>query len=168
MKKNDFKGTLEVNNNKKSPNHPDYKGAFTVNGLEYNLAAWNKISKNTNREYLSISAQKPDDNVKSYGALFINTKKVDKQPDQRGNIKLDDVEYIISGWNNEECINLVIQLKEGKSTDINISESKEKTSETDIPPESISSEEVIKDATNVENSSDNIIDDLSWNIDENV
>ena len=174
MKKNDSKGILEANHNKKNEKHPDYIGKLTVNNIDYNLAAWNRISKNTNKEYISIVAKTSTNDDPNYGALFINTQKVNKQPDRTGNIKINNIEYFLSAWDYENNINLVAQLKEDKSNIVN-----EK-----IPPESISSQEVINDTSHVKLNDDNVEndimsdldfspneekkDDIEWSIDDNI
>lgn len=42
---------------KKTDNHPDYTGKATIDGVEYELAAWNRTSKN-DKPYLGLSIKK--------------------------------------------------------------------------------------------------------------
>ncbi len=50
---NDNRGVL-FKNEKKSDNHPDYKGRIDIDGKEYWLSAWIKKSKD-GRTYMSLS-----------------------------------------------------------------------------------------------------------------
>lgn len=60
---NTNRGALFVNKDKKSPNHPDYRGTIqTDNGQEYWASAWVKVSRNK-QEYLSIALTPKDGNM---------------------------------------------------------------------------------------------------------
>ena len=43
-------------NEKKSDKHPDYRGSINVNGIDYWLSSWLKISK-SGEKFMSLSVQ---------------------------------------------------------------------------------------------------------------
>jgi uncharacterized protein (DUF736 family) len=51
-------GAIFKNDNKKSENHPDYKGKVNVNGADMEVALWLKESK-TGTKYFSATFQEP-------------------------------------------------------------------------------------------------------------
>ena len=53
MAKYDNSGSLSRNDRKEQPNHPDYKGKATVDGVEYWLSGW--IKDGENGKWLSLS-----------------------------------------------------------------------------------------------------------------
>lgn len=55
---NTNKGILFTNDRKESEKHPDFTGKLDVNGKEYQLAAWNRTSKN-GKNFLSVSISEP-------------------------------------------------------------------------------------------------------------
>lgn len=66
----DMTGSLFVNKDKKTENHPDRTGTAKINGVEYRVAGWIKQSKNgTNFMSLSFSEprEKGPDNNRSGG-----------------------------------------------------------------------------------------------------
>lgn len=50
------RGALFKEDEKKSDNHPDYKGKINVNGQDFWLSAWIKTAE-TGRKYMSLSVQ---------------------------------------------------------------------------------------------------------------
>lgn len=40
-------------------NQPNMKGGINIDGVEYELAAWNKTAKNSGRAYISLKISKP-------------------------------------------------------------------------------------------------------------
>lgn len=57
-RKNDT-GALFKNDKKESDNHPDYRGPCTVNGIELEVSAWLKTSKDGKTKYMSLSFKRP-------------------------------------------------------------------------------------------------------------
>ena len=53
----DMTGVLFVNNDKKTENHPNFKGRIIINDEKYWLSAWIKHSDKAGK-YLSLSATK--------------------------------------------------------------------------------------------------------------
>lgn len=53
------RGTLFKNDRKEKDNHPDYKGQINVDGTEYWLSSWIKVSK-TGTKFMSLSVQPKD------------------------------------------------------------------------------------------------------------
>jgi uncharacterized protein (DUF736 family) len=45
-------------NGKKGEKHPDFKGQINIDGKDWDIAAWNRTSKNGNR-FLSLKVSKP-------------------------------------------------------------------------------------------------------------
>lgn len=52
-------GTLFKNDRKEKDNHPDYKGQINIDGVEYWLSSWIKVSK-TGTKFMSLSVQPKD------------------------------------------------------------------------------------------------------------
>lgn len=52
-------GALFKNDDKASEKHPDYKGSINVNGEEFWLASWLKVSK-AGKKYMSLSVEPKD------------------------------------------------------------------------------------------------------------
>ena len=50
------RGVLFPNKDKKSDKHPDYKGSVNIEGTEYDLAGWKKVSKK-GAQFLSMTAK---------------------------------------------------------------------------------------------------------------
>ena len=59
---NDKQGSL-FKNEKTNDRQPDYRGSIMINGVNYNLSAWLRTSKN-GLEYISLQASEPNDFVK--------------------------------------------------------------------------------------------------------
>jgi hypothetical protein len=55
MEQRDNSGVLFKEQDKKTPNHPDYKGNITVNGKPYWLSAWIKEGKTGKFMGLAVS-----------------------------------------------------------------------------------------------------------------
>ncbi|HYG55907.1 MAG TPA: hypothetical protein VD965_11485 [Burkholderiales bacterium] len=53
------RGALFKNAKKDSDNHPDYKGSVNVEGVEYWVSSWLKVSK-AGEKYLSLSLTAKD------------------------------------------------------------------------------------------------------------
>lgn len=53
---NTNRGVLFKEQDKKSDNHPDYKGTINVDGVEYWLSSWIKTSKQGSK-FMSLSVQ---------------------------------------------------------------------------------------------------------------
>ena len=52
----DNSGVLFRNDKKETPNHPDYKGSINVDGTDYWLSAWIKVSKD-GAKFMSLSVK---------------------------------------------------------------------------------------------------------------
>ena len=57
-------GTLFKNDRKEKDNHPDYKGQINVDGTEYWLSAWVKVSKDGTKKFMSLSVKAKDEQAK--------------------------------------------------------------------------------------------------------
>ena len=55
------RGALFKNDKKESDRHPDYKGTLNVNGAEFWVSSWLKVSKN-GEKYMSLSVS-PKENA---------------------------------------------------------------------------------------------------------
>lgn len=55
----DGQGSLFRNQKKEQDNHPDYTGSITINGQEYWLSSWLKVSAKGDK-YMSLSAKPKD------------------------------------------------------------------------------------------------------------
>ena len=51
----DMSGALFRNDRKEAPNHADYRGSITINGVEYWLDAW--IKEGQRGKFMSIAAK---------------------------------------------------------------------------------------------------------------
>lgn len=49
----DNSGVLFRNDRKEQPNHPDYKGSATIDGVEFWLSAW--VKEGQNGKFMSLS-----------------------------------------------------------------------------------------------------------------
>jgi uncharacterized protein (DUF736 family) len=52
------RGVLFVQKDKKTEQHPDFTGKLDVEGKEYRIAGWKRVSKN-GANFLSISIEEP-------------------------------------------------------------------------------------------------------------
>ena len=59
MAKYDNSGSLSRNDRKEQPNHPDYKGKATVDGVEYWLSGW--IKEGENGKWLSLAFKQKEE-----------------------------------------------------------------------------------------------------------
>ena len=55
---NEMAGALFPNNKEGNEGRPDFKGTATINGQEYDVAAWNNTSK-AGKNYMKLSFQIP-------------------------------------------------------------------------------------------------------------
>ena len=53
-------GTLFKNDRKEKETHPDYKGQINIDGTDYWLSAWVKVSKDGTKKFMSLSVQPKD------------------------------------------------------------------------------------------------------------
>lgn len=53
-------GTLFKNDRKEKETHPDYKGQINIDGVEYWLSSWIKVSKDGTKKFMSLSVQPKD------------------------------------------------------------------------------------------------------------
>lgn len=73
---NTNKGVLFFEEEPESERHPNYKGNLNVDGKEYWMSAWDKVSKDGTKNFISISIKPKEDWVK---------------PEVRDKFKKDDV-----------------------------------------------------------------------------
>ena len=52
------RGVMFPNDRKKTDRHPDFKGTINVGGVDYDIAAWKKVSKKGNN-MITLSVSKP-------------------------------------------------------------------------------------------------------------
>jgi hypothetical protein len=52
---NNLTGILSKNDRKEEPNHPDYKGNCTIDGVEFWISGWVKQRKDGQGSFLSLS-----------------------------------------------------------------------------------------------------------------
>ena len=57
---NNNSGILSRNDRKEQPNHPDFKGALNVNGVDYWLSGWVKERKDGTGKFFSLSVKAKD------------------------------------------------------------------------------------------------------------
>ena len=50
----DFTGALFINDRKEEETHPDYKGSVVIEGVEYWVSAWEKVSQ-AGKDYISLA-----------------------------------------------------------------------------------------------------------------
>ncbi len=65
MEQRDNSGVLFKEQDKKTPNHPDYKGNIMVNGQAYWLSAWIKEGKNG--KFMGLAVSPKDDQPQPQG-----------------------------------------------------------------------------------------------------
>lgn len=56
---NENKGVLFKNERKESENQPDYTGTVNVGGVDKDIAAWIKTSKDGTKKFLSLKVSEP-------------------------------------------------------------------------------------------------------------
>jgi uncharacterized protein (DUF736 family) len=61
---NEKRGVLFKNSKKETEKHPDYTGTVTVDGVEYQLAAWIRQSK-TGKPFMSLSLSEKQERKES-------------------------------------------------------------------------------------------------------
>lgn len=84
-------GALFFEQDKKSDKHPDYKGSINVNGKEYWISAWDKISKK-GTNFISLSVQEKTDRKDDMWPTKQEVPIVG-EIDEQGNINLDDIPF---------------------------------------------------------------------------
>lgn len=57
-------GTLFKNDRKEKETHPDYKGQINIDGTDYWLSAWVKVSKDGTKKFMSLSVKAKDEQAK--------------------------------------------------------------------------------------------------------
>lgn len=57
-------GTLFKNDRKEKETHPDYKGQINIDGTDYWLSAWVKVSKDGTKKFMSLSVKAKDEQSK--------------------------------------------------------------------------------------------------------
>lgn len=88
---NENRGVLFLKQDKESERHPDYTGEINIQGTDFFLSAWKKVSKNGNG-YLSLSvtpkekagnqqkaAQKPQDMTPQQQGSYVSDTPVEDQ-----------------------------------------------------------------------------------------
>lgn len=55
----DNTGAMFVNDKKEQPNHPDYNGTVTIDGVEYWLSGWKKQGREKN--FVSLAFKRKDE-----------------------------------------------------------------------------------------------------------
>lgn len=53
----DGEGALFKNDDKKTEQHPDYRGNLKLNGQDFYVSAWIKSSKDGKKKYMSLSVK---------------------------------------------------------------------------------------------------------------
>ena len=56
-------GVLFRSDKKESEKHPDYRGSIVVDGKDYWISGWSKVSKG-GQKFLSLSVRKKEDQVR--------------------------------------------------------------------------------------------------------
>lgn len=69
-----MRGVLFRAKEKRAESSPDYTGNVTINGVEYALSGWKKVSRN-NEPYLSIAAKVKENNAPRTGNGPANTNR---------------------------------------------------------------------------------------------
>lgn len=75
-------GALKVAQQKKSEKSPDYNGRINVEGREYYISGWAKVSKQ-GEDYLSLSVRPIDQQGQQYGNQQGNQMYGQQQPPMR-------------------------------------------------------------------------------------
>jgi hypothetical protein len=57
---NENSGTLFKNDRRETDKHPEYTGSINVDGTDYWLSAWIKVSKDGSKKFFSLSVKPKD------------------------------------------------------------------------------------------------------------
>lgn len=71
---NEMTGTLWPNDKEDNPSRPDVTGKCQINGTEYRMAGWKKVSSNTGKAFYSIK--------------FTDIEEVARESDPEGALEL--------------------------------------------------------------------------------
>jgi hypothetical protein len=81
----DNSGALFKNDRKETANHPDYRGSITIDGTDYWLSAWIKVSQKDNKtKFMSLFATPKEQPAAKPVAAAAKTKArapLDEEPD---------------------------------------------------------------------------------------
>lgn len=92
-------GTLGKNRNPKSDRSPEFTGKLNLDGLNLWVSGWSKEDFMTNAEYISLALSRKDEReCKSTGKIAPNPEAIGNQPQYRGTVIVDGVEYEIVAW----------------------------------------------------------------------
>ncbi len=80
-------GALFKNDRKETEKHPDMRGSLNVEGVDYWVSCWFKVSKKGNK-FMSLALQKKED-VDNQG---IRNARAAAQPDEGGFVN-DDIPF---------------------------------------------------------------------------
>lgn len=96
-------GAMFFEDDKQSERHPDYKGSINVDGKDYWLSAWDKVSK-SGKNYISISIKIKEAKSGKDSSSWQQARDKFKKGDQIGTV---GVGAIFEGnIDNDEPINL--------------------------------------------------------------
>lgn len=73
----DMSGVLFKNDRKDKPNHPDYRGDVTINGVTYSLSSWIKTGQKGKFMSLAVSVKEPRQEGTVWGAKPAPSKAAD-------------------------------------------------------------------------------------------
>lgn len=84
------KGVIFLEQDKKTEKSPDYTGKVNVEGAEFRIAGWKRVSKN-GKPFISLAVSDPDERQSGYEKakqVAEGLKKDDDEP-----ITLDDIPF---------------------------------------------------------------------------